>query len=276
MNGDSYRDMDGINISTLKEIRKSPAHYVYRLANPREDETGLMMGRLNHSLIFEPHKVDAEYAIFQGKTRRGKAWDAFEAENLAAGKTILKENEYRSCLGVRDAVLAHPIAKQYLAEGEAEQALTWTDHPTGLLCKMRLDFRSTSHPAILDLKGTTSTDSRIFGTVAARLGYHLQAAHYVAGAKANGFGELPFVIIAVEVDEPHDVTVYALDEDVMYYAEQERQELLRKVAECRASGKWPGRYQGEQVLRLPAWALPAEEDEPTGLDLEWSRAGGTT
>jgi hypothetical protein len=264
---DRYRALDGINISTLKEIRKSPAHYVYRLANPREDETGLVLGRLNHSLVFEPEKVEKDYAIFQGKTRRGKLWDAFEAENLAAGKTILKENEYRSCLGVRDAVLAHPIARQYLAAGEAEQALQWIDQPTGLLCKMRLDFRSTSVPAIADLKGTTSTEARLFGTVAARMGYHLQAAHYVAGAKANGYGELPFVIIAVEIDAPHDVTCFALDEDTMYLAEQERQELLRLVAKCRGEGKWPGRYEGEQVLRLPAWALPAQEDEPTGLDL---------
>jgi hypothetical protein len=271
---DPYRDIDAINISTLKEVRKSPAHYLYRLANPREDETGLMLGRLNHAMILEPETVERDFAVFQGKTRRGKVWDAFEAEHLAAGRTIVKEGEYRACLGVRDAVLAHPIASQYLAAGPVEEVLTWMDAETGLRCKARLDKRSTSVGAIVDLKGTTSTDARIFGAVAARMGYHLQGAFYRRGARANGLGDLPFVIIAVEVDEPHDVTVYSIDEDAMYAGDDEVGELLARVAACRASGRWPGRYEGEQVLRLPSWAIPLDEEDTSNLDVEWPAAKG--
>lgn len=270
MNETDYREMDGVNISTLLEMRKSPAHYVYRLANPREDETGLMMGRANHTLVFEPEKWDAEYAIFPGATRRGKAWDEFEAANH--GKTILKGDEYRRCIGVRDAVLRHPLVKQYLAKGVGEEVLTWTDKETGLKCKCRLDFRSTSVGSILDLKGTTSTEARWFSAIAGRKGYHLQGAHYQAGAKANGHGDLPFHVIAVEVDPPHDVAVYEVSEDDLYFGAQECQTLLRRVAECRASGQWPGRYVGEQLLRLPAWALPEEAQNDSGPDLDWSAA----
>jgi exodeoxyribonuclease VIII len=260
-----YREMEGVNISTLKELRKSPAHYVYRLAHPREDSTGLKMGRANHTLVFEPDKWQAEYAVYPGLVRRGKAWDAFEEANQ--GKTILKQEEYESCLGVRDAVLAHPIVKQYLAKGEAEKVLTWTDKETGLKCKARLDLLSHSVPAILDLKGSTSIDARIFGAVAARMVYHLQGAFYRMGARANGLGELPFLIIGVECEPPHDVAVWSLDEDALYAGEEECRDLLRRVAECRASGKWPGRYEGEQVLYLPAWAIGETEDDDTGLDL---------
>ena len=143
--------------------------------------------------------------------------------------------------------------------------LTWTDRETGLACKSRLDWLSSSQPAVLDLKFTADIDARRFGWTAARLGYHLQAAFYVMGAAANGLGELPFVIAAVQADPPHDVAIYQVDEDAMWAGEKECRRLLRMVAECRASGRWPGRYQGEQVLRLPAWAFGDENDD--ALDL---------
>ena len=51
----------------------------------------------------------------------------------------------------------------------------------------------------------------------------------------------------------------------MYAADCEVGELLARVAQCRASGEWPGQYPGETSLYLPAWA---QQDEGiNGLDL---------
>ena len=44
-------------------------------------------------------------------------------------------------------------------------------------------------------------------------------------------------------------------------------ELLRRVAQCRETGQWPGRYQQEQLLSLPTWRFEDDETDATGLDL---------
>lgn len=270
---DAYREIDAINISTLKVMRDSPAKYVYRLAHPQEDRALLMVGRAGHTLTLEPEKFAAEYAVFDGPRRAGQAWAKFEMEN--EGKTILRADEYERCRGIADAVRSHVIAAQYLAAGEAEKVLRWKDKATGLECKARLDWLSSSVPSLADLKITASIEARIFGVRAARLGHHLQAAFYTAGARANGLGELEFKIIAVEPEPPHEVAVFHVGEDELWAGEQEVAALLQRVAECRASGQWPSRYVGEQVLRLPAWAYgesESDEDDASGLDLEWSAA----
>lgn len=260
---DAYRALDGVNISTLKRMAVSPKQYVWDLANPPAASNVMDGGNAKHILALQPERARDLIAVYPGSRRAGKEWDRFQEEN--AGKIIRKADEYAEDGTAAEAVRTHSIVSQYLEAGEAEKVLTWTDKETGLKCKARADWISTSQPAILDLKFTADIDARRFGWTAARLGYHLQAAFYVAGAAANGLGPLPFVIAAVQADQPHDVALFLVDEDAMWAGEQECRRLLRMVAECRASGQWPGRYQGEQVLRLPSWAFGEETD--SGLDL---------
>ncbi len=42
---------------------------------------------------------------------------------------------------------------------------------------------------------------------------------------------------------------------------------LRAVADCQASGKWPGRYEVETPLVLPKWCYPAEDEVDQGYGL---------
>lgn len=255
-----YRGIDAENFSTVKEMRKSPAHYWWRRNHPREDTTGLKQGRANHTLIFQPDRWGEEYVTYPGETRRGKAWDEFEAAH--EGKTILKANEVEECRSLVDAVLHHPLVSEFLAAGKAEEVLTWTDRLSGLTCKGRLDFRSTARPAILDLKGVPSVNPRILGAHAARQFWHGQAALYQDAAEANGHGHLPVYILAVEIEPPHDIGVFEVTEDsAMYAAREELRELMARIRECRERAEWPGRFEGIQPLELPGWAFPEDEGE---------------
>ena len=74
-------------------------------------------------------------------------------------------------------------------------------------------------------------------------------------------------MVWIERDAPHDVTVTTLDEDSLYLGDEEVTELLRRVAQCRETGQWPGRYQQEQLLSLPTWRFEDDETDATGLDL---------
>ena len=69
----------------------------------------------------------------------------------------------------------------------------------------------------------------------------------------------PAVLVAVEKEPPFDVAVFKLDEDVLYTAEQDLADLMGQLKRCHETGTFPGRYEGEQALHLPAWAYPEDD-----------------
>lgn len=247
-----YLAVEAVNWSLLKHGRDSARHLHHAMTHPTEDSTRLKLGRGAHTALFEPDRFALDYAVFTGERRAGKAWDEFCAAN--EGQTILKADEHGQCLAIAAAVRAHPVAGPMLdPPGEAEMVLTWTDEPTGLKCKARLDWY---RPGLLcDLKTTGDIDRDRFASTAWRMGYHGQGAFYRRALEANGLDVPPFRIIAVEQTPPHDVAVFTLDDDAIYQGEQEVDELLRMVSAGRSSGRWPGRYQEEESLSLPRWAL---------------------
>ena len=77
--------------STLKLFLKDPKEYYKRYISgePREEiyKSAYDFGSYMHSIILEPEKTDSEFAIFDGATRRGKAYEEFKSAN--EGKTII-------------------------------------------------------------------------------------------------------------------------------------------------------------------------------------------
>jgi len=269
---DDYAKIDAVNWSTLKHMRKSPLHYKHALDNPRADTTRLALGRAAHTAVLEPDTFMLHYACFKGAIRRGAKWDVFKEQH--EGETILKVDEYQTCLAIRDAVRKHQVASTYLFEGSAEHSIIWTDGETGLQCKGRIDWVSRSKPAIVDIKTTSDVSADRFGATCARMLYHAQLAMYSDGYYAAHGERLPVVIIAAEATAPHDVAVYTLDEDALYAGSEIYRELLVKLKLCRNQNRWPGRYEDEVTLRLPAWAFGDEEGDDAsdinGLDLSFS------
>jgi exodeoxyribonuclease VIII len=257
MTWDDYVKLAGLNWSTLKHMAVSPLHFQHACTFKRKDSDALALGRATHCAILEPERFAAEVVVFDG-TRRGKEWDAFKAEN--ARRTILKPDDFDYCIGMRDAVRANPQAMAYLERGRAEVPIEWVDKETGQRCKSRLDWVSTSSPAIVDLKTARSIDSRAFGAQAARLMYHGQLAFYSRGW-SEVTGEIPpVVIIAVESEPPFDVGVFTLDpEEALYAGWKLCRDLIDRVAECKSVNCWPGRYSRETELDLPSWAFDEED-----------------
>lgn len=258
-----YLKLPAVNWSTLKEIAKSPRHYLHRLREALPDDAALRLGRVAHTAILEPDRMPLDFAVFTGARRQGKVWDAFEAAN--AGRTIIKQNEYAQAIAMRDAVRSHPQAGRYFRSGRAEHTIVWADEATGIPCKARVDWIDDETGTLVDLKTSADIEMRRFGSIAARFGYHCQIAWYLRGlSKALGMEMKSARIIAVESEPPHDVGVFIVDEDTIYAGGEECDELLARVRECAASNVWPGRYADEEPLQLPAWWY-AEAEEATGL-----------
>jgi exodeoxyribonuclease VIII len=255
---DEYAKVEAVNWSTLKELRRSPLHYRHRLEVQRKDTARLALGRAAHTAVFEPDRFLLEYACFKGPIRRGKKWEAFKEQHQ--GETILKLDEYSTCLAIRDAVRSHPAAAEYLRRGKAEQTIQWTHEGTGLACKGRVDWISESKPAMVDLKTTGDVETAKFTTLSYRMGYHCQGAFYVDGLRQVLGKELPAVVIAVEAKPPHDVAIYRFSEDAIYAASEEIRLLMETLVACRQVDKWQGRYPDEMPLELPRWTMDDEGD----------------
>jgi hypothetical protein len=258
-----YRALPAVNFSTLKYMAKSPLHYKHALENPSPVTDAMSIGTAEHCMVLEPSQFPPRYTVWTGGRRAGKEWDAFCLAN--EGKTIIKSDEYDRCVAMRDAVRAHPAAGPILASGgESEKVVLWKDPETGLDCKARIDWLCGS---VVDLKTTADGDPRRFASLAARYRYHAQLAWYRWGVEVStGLADWPCQLIVVEATPPHDVAVYNIDELTLGAGLDEARELLRRVAECKASGRWPGRFEGEATLNLPRWAFD-DDDAATELGL---------
>lgn len=248
---DAYTAIEAVNHSSLKHMKTSPLKYKHVVDNGIDDTVLFGVGRAIHCATLQPERLELDFAVFEGKRRQGKAWDAFEAEN--ANRTILKRDEMDNALAVAKKVIGDPVAAEWLNLGKAliERPVTWRDEATGIMCKGRPDV---THSAIVDLKSTSSIDDRVFRALATRMGYFSQLAFYRRGYATLTKMLLPCAIVAVETEAPYDVGVFVVDDESLRVADDENKRLLTKVAECRKSGVWPGRYQKAQTLTLPEWA----------------------
>jgi hypothetical protein len=273
MTFDEYRAIDAVNWSSLKHLfvdRAGPEHprlcitspmrYRYFKDQGEPEETDAMrLGKATHTAVYEPDRFALEYLVWKGGDRRGPKWESFK--EAAEGRCILTAAQYERALAIRDAVRSHPIAAAYLAKGEAEKTITWTDDLTGLRCKARLDLLSHSMGALTDLKTTNDIGERMFRGTCEKLGHFRQLGMYTKGIAACGLLVPPVraVIIAVENKPPHEVAVYAIEPDSLETARAEVEELLQVLKACQEANHWPGRFETEQTLRRPDWVMGEPE-----------------
>jgi exodeoxyribonuclease VIII len=263
-----YDAIDGVGITTVKAIAKSPLHYQHLLKGGRKLTRSLELGSAGHIAVLEPERFLREFALWDevdkaGKTkaRRGPAWEAFKSANT--GKTPIRRDEYGLAISVKDAIRSDRVAMKYLGFGKPEVAIQWTEPTTGIVCRSRLDWLTDIEggPCLVDIKGTRDVTPRWFSSDCAKFSYHLQMAFY-RDAVFAATGRVPrVVVVAVEMAPPHDVVTYIVPDDVIEIGRADYLVLLERLKECRARNEWPGVGNGaEQVLALPAWAVPDDDD----------------
>lgn len=280
---EEYRALPGVSITRLKELKRSALHYRYRLEHPAESAP-LTLGTAAHCAVLEPERFERQFAVWNRRSektgnlcpRNGQFWEAFLLEH--AGRTIITEDECALAQAIAHAVRSDPLAGKYFEAGEPEVSMQWsltsesmTRTPVTIDCHGRADWLTTldnDEPYLIGLKTARDCRPFIFGSAAARLGYHLQWAFYLDGYRAIR-GVTPHLReIVVESAPPHDVVVYQVPEDIILQGRQEYETLLRDLLACERSGEWLGVAHGtEQVLTLPSWIYQAAADDLGDLGL---------
>jgi hypothetical protein len=258
MNFSDYRKIPALNASSLKAILRSPAYYLWTQQRPDYDTDAMRLGRAVHAAVFEPELFKREFAVFPGSARRGKAWDEFKAAHDA--RNILTQTQHDTATRMAYAVRSHPVCAQWLAHGEAEQTIQWTDPDSGRKCKARLDWIGPE--GLIDLKTCRDPDLRSFGRDCMTYRYPLQMGFYTDGARAALSYRGPSRIIAVGSTEPHEVVPYRLDEPFLDLGRDQYRDAIRRLQACEESGQWPGLAPVEMPLVLPGWAFEDFDTEP--------------
>lgn len=279
---EEYDELAAVSITRLKELKRSGLHYRYRLANPATS-SALTLGIAAHCAVLEPERFERQFAVWSRRSeagnlcpRKGQHWDAFEAAHR--GQDILTEDEASDALSIAHAVRSDPLAARYLEAGDPEVTLEWplrvhtVEHAAGQLvsCKGRVDWltRIDGVPYLVGLKSARDCRPMIFGSAAARLGYHLQWAFYFDGYMAITGVKPQVREIVVESAPPHDVVVYEITDDIIQQGRGEYVALLGHLRQCEERSEWLGVGNGtEQVLTLPTWAYD-QHDDITDLGLE--------
>jgi hypothetical protein len=215
----------------------------------------MRVGAAIHTCVLEPDLWPSLYV--RGIAGDGRTKAIREArEELAAlypKAHVLKPKDFDMCLAVRDAVFGHPHTK-HLFEGMREASAVWIDPATGVKCRGRFDDVAVGVGCITDLKSAADASPNRFPKVIYDLGYHIQAAMYLRGAKVLGIDADTFAIVAPEKEPPYCVAVYQLAGAAIYDGERELEPLLERWAACEASGEWPGYPTDVVMLDLPTWA----------------------
>ncbi len=285
MSFDEYHSIEAVSNSAMKHLAKSPWHYRNRVdVMPTK---AMLKGTLAHAAQLEPHAMASRYIVAPEdapKRPTPAQWAAKNSnESSAAAKAwwsdfgkrslglqIVSHNDYSITQAQLDAIKANPELAQLFSRGNGEVSIFWVCRITGVYCKARLDWvcpTGDGRVAILDLKSVAEDTPQAFSKSVAKLAFHRQQAHYVAGAvDAMGVTVDDFVFAVVGSAPPILASAYRLDEDTCAQASDEVTELLQLYADCQRAGRWPAYSAEERVVGLPAWARRNNELEVSYVD----------
>lgn len=230
--------MDTIHISRLKYMAQSPAHFIG--AEAARTYT-LERGSGFHGLVLGNVRV----IPYPGAVRRGKEWEAFEADNTDS--IILTKTEFAKCEAMAKAVRDHREAMRVL-DGVREKQIDWTLGTQA--CAGTPDV--VSDQFVTELKSAKSSNPKKFRWQALQLGYHAQLAWYQDGVAQTGQA-IPenAYCVAVEPTAPFVVTVFKLSERDLDLGRRLYRSWFEQMLACEASGFWPGYEQSVVSLDIP-------------------------
>lgn len=247
----NYDQIPAVRRSDLWELRKSPAHYLYKVTHPEEPTAALLFGTAAHKYILEPNDFWNEFALAPDVDRRTKAgkaeWAEF-VENLG-DKTPISAKDLEIIQEMDKAITQNPLAAQFLRTGEHEVPIEWTDPHTGEPCKCRPDVITTydGEDWIVDYKTTTSCANGAFEKSCRMFGYKLQAGMYTEGAFADTFKDYRFAFVAQEKTPPYAVRVYKCDVGFVLEGQDLFHDLIEIYHKCKTDGEWPGYPDAELI-----------------------------
>jgi len=257
-----YFAYDAVNASALKELVKSPKLYQHSLTTQKPPTLNMVLGSAIHCLTFEASEFLLRYAIWEGGSRRTKAYKEWAAEQATAGRAVLTESEHMTALEVARAATRHPLMLELLGHPgtHVERAIVWDGYFGRSKAKVDLLHYSEEHGLIvLDLKTTGSAlDEHSLTHSMGRYLVHLQLYHYWQAAcalfdlDAGETYDARLIALYAETSAPHDTVACELGPETIAQVKNLYLDLVATYDECTTLGNWPG-YQQQRLVEIPAY-----------------------
>ena len=202
-----------------------PALYRHWADNPPEPKPSFDLGHAAHKLVLG---VGPALALVDRDRWDTKDAKAEVAAVRARGGVPLHPADWAAVAAMAAQLRAHPLAGHLFDPdrgGQAEQTYVWADPDTGVMCRARPDWTPATGGRLVLVDYKTSADlptTESFERTSWKWHYEVQAAHYLAGARALGLGEddAAFVFVMQHKTPPYPVRVFQLDADAKASAEQ--------------------------------------------------------
>lgn len=247
-----------VSSSGIKELAKSPAHYVASMGTTARRTAAFEFGDAAHCYILQPSEFERRFTSMPStiKVKRGKEYEAFQAAN--AGKTLLASDDIEALVGMADAYKNHKAASALVrvANGIAEMSCFFIEPSTGLKCRIRPDYLP-GGAIIVDYKTTENASASEFQRSCVKYGYDIQAGFYTLGMELLTGVPHKFVFIAQEKKPPYEIAVYEASSDFIERGRAKAVSLLETLKTCMETGIYPGYPDEIQTLDLPSWAKAA-------------------
>jgi hypothetical protein len=264
---DDYHAMvDVQSCSMLKYMLDSPAAYMHQLMRRKSSTSkSKEFGTLVHTLCLEPHKFFSEVAVYPGE-KQPHDKDFAEFQKSRPGLYIIDEPTHnlakQAVERLKNQVVMGRKFGDYVAEGEAEASIYYTDPTVGVRCRTRVDLL---HPeAIFDLKTTAYAQTAAWVRHALSLNYDMQSYMYsLAECLFSGRTiALPFVFMTVENTEPLSTAARRAGQTFLEEGARKYQHAMTAYKACLDTDTWPC-PGGEEVIELAHWQV-------SHLDRSWA------
>lgn len=276
LSNSDYHAAPGVSATFLKSMRKSPAHAIANRKkeakkDPRKDKDRIWY-HLIHCAILEPQALEERYIVSPEDAPKRPLkkledykktpeletlnaldwWKMFDAR--AEGKICINFEDWYAAMQIRENAASLKCVQDILPKsGVAECSFFAEDPETGALMRGRPDFEG---PAIFaDVKNCGDADASAFNRDIARMGYHIQIAHYAEVVRlARGEEQIKSAaFIAVETEAPYGLQVHPMLQGWMDQGLKERRALLDLYAKCEAQEVWPSYSDVMTACDIPAW-----------------------
>jgi len=205
-----YLSSASLSSSSDKLLNQSPKEYAKMLRGNSLDTAALAMGKLIHTAVLEPDKVDTLFVTVDVASKSTKTYKEAK-QQLTKGQTLLTEKEYSDSMYVVDALLRNEIVKDMLKGAEFEMPAI--GDVEGLPHRAKADILHRG-VAVYDLK--TTSDIGGFNYSARKYGYPAQVYIYCT---LFGIDYNNFKFIAVDKGSK-DIGVFSVSE--AFYLEGKR------------------------------------------------------
>ena len=258
-----YHGTKALSNSSMGQLLKCPALFQQALAEmdgiEHTQTPAMLMGSVFHSMVLEPDKVQATYALRgnPGNTKAGKEEAAAAKEQ---GITLISPDVWNVAAAMAVSACAHPLiaAARRSPKWEAETSAYWEERGH-IPCKARIDAMATISGmpglCVIDLKSTIDASPAGISKHILDYGYHRQAAWYRHALGKCGRAANLFIFLFVEKTPPYLCTAVTIEDAAIQLAYDDIRNALDTYERCEANNEWPG-YTTDIIteIGLPEWA----------------------